>query len=158
LCVHLGKFQDTIAPMSDDPYRDPAAKPEQDPEYFVKMKEGDEERGPYTLEALRSSFKRQLLGPTAMIRTRESVEWIPLRELIEATVQPARPRNPDTAPGRHEPWRARQEAPNNNPMIGLAMVLGGLALTAVSFSAGGSRGILFFGLVIAGIVRMVRTQ
>jgi hypothetical protein len=69
--------------MSDVPYREPAPKPEQETEYFVKMKEGSDERGPYALDALRSSYRKQLLGPTALVRTTESAEWKTLRALLE---------------------------------------------------------------------------
>jgi hypothetical protein len=141
--------------MSDVPYRDPAPKPEQETEYFVKMKEGSDERGPYALDALRSSYRKQLLGPAAMVRTTESTEWKTLRVLLEG--EPA-PKNVDTAPGRHEAWRAAPEAPNNNALIGIGMIVAGLALTAISFSAGGSRGILFFGLVVAGAVRIFKAR
>jgi GYF domain 2 len=144
--------------MSDLPYRDAAPKAEQDLEYFVKMKEGSDERGPYTLDALRSSYKKQLLSPTAMVRTVQCAEWKPLRTLLEGNPEPVPLRNFDTAPGRHEAWRAAPETSNNNAMIGLGMIVAGLALTAVSFSAGGSRGILFFGLVIAGAVRMMKAR
>jgi hypothetical protein len=43
-------------------------------------------------------------------------------------------------------------------MIGMGMIVVGLALTAISFSAGGPRGIVFFGLVIAGAVRMLKAR
>jgi GYF domain 2 len=141
--------------MSDEPYREPAPKPEQETEYFVKMKEGSNERGPYALDALRSSYRKQLLGPTALVRTTESAEWKTLRALLEGE---SAPQNVDTAPGRHEAWRAAPEASNNNDMIGLGMIVAGLAFTAISFSAGGPRGIVFFGLVIAGAVRMLKAR
>jgi hypothetical protein len=144
--------------MSDVPYREPAPKPEQETEYFVKMKEGSDERGPYALDALRSSYRKQLLGPTALVRTTESAEWKTLRALLEGNPESPRPRNLDTAPGRHEAWRAAPEASNNNAMIGMGMIVVGLALTAISFSAGGPRGIVFFGLVIAGAVRMLKAR
>jgi hypothetical protein len=142
--------------MSNAPYRDPAPTSDQEPEYFVKVKDGADERGPYTLEALRSSFKRQLLNPSAMIRPAKTAVWMPLRKVIEAHPEPEVPPTLESILARDE-RQAFRVAPTNNVTIGFALIAAGVTLSTLSYAAGGSHFSVFWGLVIAGIVRMIRT-
>lgn len=131
--------------------------------YFVRSSPEGPEKGPYTVDLIKNSYERNMLKDDAMCRLDGGSSWISIRNVLELPT-PGAPRNvafssSSDAQREMDSAHARQyqqAGGSSNMTIGLIMVVAGLVLTAVSFSASGGGGVLFIGLVIFGFIRIIR--
>ena len=141
-------------------------------QYFVKTNDDAPEKGPFDLNAIRESVKRGLFAKNGLARKQDGADWSPIAQVLSMPAGASVPGAVLTKEDRAYAAQLRQEeaerlAARSNSgksggmAIGLAMIGLGVVLTAVGYSAagegGGGRYILFYGLIIAGIVRVVRS-
>lgn len=135
--------------------------------YFVRARPDAPEKGPYDLESIRKSHENKMLKDDAVVRHEDLTETHTLRELLGLAPPAATPREKQHAQNLAEHHRValeederayqqRQAAGSSNVMIGVIMIVAGLGLTAISFSASGGGGVLFIGLVVFGFLRILR--
>ena len=131
--------------------------------FFVRSSEDGPEKGPYAMDALQKSFDRGLLKPDAMAREEGGETWISLKELLAPEI--AKGVRKRTAEDEADFQRARARdyeiesqgrTGNANLGIGIAMIVAGIVLTLISTSSAGGGGVIFVGLIVFGIVRVIR--
>ena len=127
--------------------------------YFVRANDGAPEKGPFAIDLIKKSHERRMLKDNAICRLENGTETFPLSTLLELPT-PGEPRRTSTSAfsqGEMDAMVRRQKSEGSaNMTIGLAMIVVGLVLTAVSFSASGGGGVVFIGLVVFGFVRIIR--
>lgn len=130
--------------------------------YFVRSTEDGPEKGPYTVELIKSSYERAMLKDTAMCRLENGASWISIREVLELPTPgaPHKTAFSSTSNAQREmdaQYARAQSGSNSNMTIGLIMIVAGIVLTIASFSAGsGGGGAVFVGLILFGFIRIVR--
>lgn len=131
--------------------------------FFVRSSEDGAVKGPYELDALHKSFDRGLLKADAQARLDGGEKWIPLKELLAPElVKAARKRTKEDeadferARDRDREIENQRSGGSANVAIGAVMLIAGLGLTAVSLSAGQGGGVIFVGLILFGIIRIIR--
>ena len=129
--------------------------------YFVRASADAPIKGPFDRDAIRKSLDRGLMKPEAEARREDDVEWVTLKTLFKPE-EDVKQRKADDAEferavalGNME-RRHERSAGGANVAIGLVMVIVGLALTVLSTSRAGGGGVIFVGLVVFGIVRIIR--
>ena len=123
--------------------------------YFVRSRPDGPEKGPYDIDAIRKSHENNLLKEDAIVRHENLSETHTLRELLGLGVVQT-PRARVTHQEDERAYQRHQSEGNSNMIVGVIMIVAGLGLTAVSFSASGGGGVLFIGLVVFGFVRIIR--
>lgn len=129
--------------------------------YFVRASADAPVKGPFELDALRKSLDRGLMKPEAEARGESSEEWVTLKSLFKPEVE-AKERKAESAEFeravamRNMERQGERGAGSANVTIGIVMLVAGLALTGVSMSAGQSGGVIFVGLILFGIIRIIR--
>jgi hypothetical protein len=131
--------------------------------YFVRSSTDGPEKGPYEIDALQKSFDRGLLKSDAMARLDGGEKWVSLKELLAPEIAKGVKRRSAEDEADFARARARDFEIENqrrsgsaNLGIGLAMVAAGIVLTLISTSKAGGGGIIFVGLIVFGIVRIIR--
>jgi hypothetical protein len=135
--------------------------------YFVRSSEDGPEKGPFELDQVQKSFDRGLLKADAKARLEGGEKWIPLKELCAPDLARQGKRAPQDGAHRLDPYEVdRQIAMDHasrggggggaNVGIGLAMIVAGVVLTLISTSQAGGGGVIFVGLVVFGIIRVIR--
>jgi hypothetical protein len=131
--------------------------------YVVRSSADGPEKGPYDLEQLQKSYDKGLLKAEAQARVEGGEKWIPLKDLFAPVVdrrEKRRKRDDDEDFERARDVERQIEnerrVAQQNMYLGVGMIAGGVLLTVVSISAGGGRGAIFIGLIVFGLVRLVR--
>lgn len=132
--------------------------------YFVRAAEHAPIKGPFERDSIRKSLDRGLMKPEAEARAEDATDseaWVTLKSLFKPEDDAKEMKAESAAFERsvmmqninrqHE----RKEG-NANLVVGVIMIVAGLGLSAASMSAGRSGGVLFVGLVVFGIVRIIR--
>lgn len=129
--------------------------------FFVRASADAPEKGPFDRDALRKSFDRGLVKPEAEARPDGGSEWVTLKALFKAE-DDAMDRKAEAASYERstalrdiQERRQRRER-GANVTVGVIMLVAGLALTLASLSAGRGGGAIFIGLIVFGIVRIIR--
>lgn len=129
--------------------------------WFVRVSADRPEKGPYRYEALKSAFRQGRLRREASVRSEQSGAMCLLHELVEddvleeeRIVRRARIEEAERAAAQQREHAGR----STGAASGVVMIVAGLGLSLLSFSTGNNGGMLFFGLVIVGFVRVVRAQ
>jgi len=121
--------------------------------------EGDLDKGPYDLDALRMSRKRLLLKDDALVREESSQEWVPLKSLF-VEEEKAKTRADLGGPSRERTREIEAEARGSFGLGFAAGFLGGcIGLGIVYATSKGSetkRGALIGFLVQAGVGLAIR--
>ena len=135
-----------------------------EPKYFVRASVDAPIKGPFDRESIRKSLDRGLMKPEAEARIDDAEgaeEWVKLKVLLKPE-EDAKLRTEETmafqrAVALQNLDRAHQRKEGNaNLVIGAVMIGAGIILSAASISAGRSGGLLFVGLIVFGIVRIIR--
>jgi hypothetical protein len=128
--------------------------------YFIKS--GDREKGPYTAEKLRASFRDGVLQRGALVRADGESEWMRLDEAVKLDVGAPGRRSSGASSAAVEAEAnasAMREQKQRDVVIGALICLAGVVITFVSYSSasgGGGRYVVAWGAIVFGAIRMFR--
>ena len=129
--------------------------------YFVRANADAPVKGPFERDALKKSLDRGLMKPEAEARREDSDDWVALKVMFKPETD-AKQRVMDDVEFQRAVALVNMERSHErreggaNLGIGLAMVVAGIVLTLVSTSQAGGGGVIFVGLIVFGIVRIIR--
>jgi hypothetical protein len=129
--------------------------------YFVRADANAPVKGPFDRDAIKKSLERELMKPDAEARAEDAEEWVTLKSLFKEE-DDAKDRRKEEAEFqravavRNMERQAERSGGGANVAVGIVMVVAGLGLTAASLSAGRGGGVIFGGLIVFGIVRVIR--
>ncbi len=131
--------------------------------YFVKSNPDAPENGPYSHESIKTSYETGMLNRRAVVRAESDGRTMTLQDLLDIPTVSERVRS------EAEREYARANVDRNvrdrrtgdgstNLLTGVGMVVAGIVLSVVTYSAasGGGRYVVFTGLIAVGLVRIVR--
>jgi len=129
--------------------------------YFVRASADAPVKGPFDRDALKKSLDRNLMKPEAEARPEDSEEWVTLKSLFkeetDSKEQRAERQEFERAVAVRNMERRDERRSSSGQMgVGVAMVIAGIALTLISTSQAGGGGVIFVGLIVFGIVRIIR--
>lgn len=129
--------------------------------YFVRASADAPVKGPFDRDALKKSLDRGLMKLEAEAREEDSEEWVTLKSLFkpetDSKERRAEYREYERAVELRNMERAHERSGASGQMgLGVAMVIAGIALTLISTSQAGGGGVIFVGLIVFGIVRIIR--
>jgi hypothetical protein len=131
--------------------------------YFVRASADAPVKGPFTRDAIGKSLERGLMKLDAEARAEDGEEWVTLKSLFKPEEdskqrrrEQAEYREAQTARDMQAAAERARSGGSANVAIGVVMLVAGLALTGISMSAGSRGGVIFVGLIVFGIVRVIR--
>lgn len=129
--------------------------------FFVRAAPDAQAKGPFDRDSLRKSFDKGLMKPEAQVRPEDSEEWVTLKSLFkpedDAKTRRAESAEFERAVAMQNMERRHERSSGSaNVAVGAIMLIAGLALTAASLSAGRGGGVIFVGLILFGIIRIIR--
>lgn len=135
-----------------------------EPRYFVRASVDAPIKGPFDRDSIRKSLDRGLMKPEAEARIDDAEgteEWVALKTLFKPEIDEKRHKAEgaefERAVALQNLLRGHERKEGGaNLVVGVIMIVAGLGLTAASMSAGRGGGVLFVGLVVFGIVRIIR--